>query len=88
MSVPCEHLFPAGGEVATKRRAQLGAALFEELQIMKFVWGNNRDLAGLNSSQVEEVDDSELKEYKKILAAEEERVTWDEDDFMSTLNSL
>lgn len=55
---------------------------------MKFVWGNNRDLAGLNSSQVEEVDDSELKEYKKILAAEEERVTWDEDDFMSTLNSL
>ena len=41
LSVPCEHLFSAGGEVVTKRWAQLGVARFEELQMMKFAWRNN-----------------------------------------------
>jgi hypothetical protein len=32
LSVPCEQLFSGGGEIVMKRRAQLGAAWFEELQ--------------------------------------------------------
>ena len=66
----------AGGEVATKRRAQLGAARFEELQMMKFAWRNNiRSLAALNSLQVEEVD--EIREYENMLVADRDFEEWD-----------
>ena len=48
-SVPCERLFSGGGEIATRRHAQLGASRFEELQVMKFAWRNNiGDLAASN----------------------------------------
>ena len=76
-SVPCEHLFSAGGEVATKRRARLGAVRFEELQMMKFAWRNNiGDLAAWNSSQVEEIED-EATQYEDMLVADQDLDEWD-----------
>lgn len=83
-SVPCERLFSAGGEVATKRRAQLGVARFEELQMMKFAWRNNiGDLAAWNSAHIEEVD-SEMKEYEDMLTADRDFEEWDKtaDEFV------
>ena len=84
LSVPCERLFSAGGEVATKRRAQLGAARFEELQMMKFAWRNNiGDLAAWNSGQVEEID-NEMREYEDMLVADRDFEEWDKsaDEFV------
>jgi hypothetical protein len=76
-SVACERLFSAGGEIATKRRAQLGAERFEELQLMKFAWRNKiDDIASYNSEQVEEIDDG-MKEYQDFLAADQELEEWD-----------
>ena len=76
-SVPCERLFSGGGKIAAKHRAQLGAARFEELQVMKFAWRNNiGDLAAWNSSRVEEIDDG-IKEYQDLLAADGEQARWD-----------
>ena len=76
-SVPCERLFSAGGKIATKRRSQLGAARFEELQVMKSVWKNNvADLATWNSNQVEKVHDK-IGDYQDLLVADGERAKWD-----------
>ena len=76
-SVPCEHLFSAGGEVVTKWQAQLGAAWFEELQMMKFAWRNNiGDLAAWNFAQVEEID-TKMKEYEDMLIADWDFEEWD-----------
>ena len=83
-SVPCERLFSAGGEIATKRRAQLGAERFEELQVMKFAWRSDIvDWASWNTTAVEEVD--EMREYADYMAADEEQQAWDreEDDIIS-----
>ena len=75
-SVPCEWLFSGGGKVAMKWRAQLGAAWFEELQVLKFAWRNNvGDLATWNSVQVEDID--EMKEYRDLLVADVEQDEWD-----------
>jgi hypothetical protein len=63
----------------------LGAARFEELQVMKFAWRNNVfDLASWNSSQVEEIDNG-TKEYEDLLAADMEQGEWDrtEDEISS-----
>lgn len=77
-SVACERLFSSGGEIATKRRAQLGAKRFEELQIMKFAWrDDNIDIAASNSAEVEEIDDS-VRVYEDLLAADEEQGEWDQ----------
>jgi hypothetical protein len=76
-SVACECLFSAGGEITTKRCAQLGSKWFEELQLMKFAWRNRiNDLASYNSEQIEEIDDS-MKEYQDFLAADQELEEWD-----------
>ena len=83
-SVPCERLFSAGGEVATKRWAQLGAARFEELQMMKFAWRNNiGDLAAWNSAQIEEID-NEMREFEDMLAADRDFEEWNKsaDEFV------
>jgi hypothetical protein len=46
----------------------LGAAQFEELQIMKFAWRNTiSDLAAWNSAEMEEVD---LGCYEELLEAD------------------
>jgi len=87
-SVPCKRLFSCGGEIATKRRAQLGVARFEELQIMKLGWKNNiGDLAAWNSSQVEEIDD-ELGEYRDLLAVDGEQAKWDEESKVVSFHSI
>jgi hypothetical protein len=79
-SVACERVFSAGGEVATKRRAQLGAARFEELQMMKFAWRNKiGSLAAWNSSEVEEIDD-ELRQYEDMLVADRDFDEWDKSE--------
>jgi len=76
-SVSCKQLFSGGGEIATKRCAQLGVAHFKELQVMKFAWRNNiGDLAAWNSSQVEEID-NKFGEYQDLLAADREQARWD-----------
>ena len=86
-SVPCEQLFSGGGEIATKRRAQLGVARFEELQVMKFAWRHNiANLATQNSSQVEEIED-EIEEYQDLLAADGEQASWDDVDAI-TIHSI
>ena len=60
-----------------KHHAQLGAAQFEELQVMKFAWRNNiGNLAAWNSRQIEEVED-EMKEYQDMLAVDGEQEVWD-----------
>jgi hypothetical protein len=87
-SVPCERLFSAGGEVATKRRSRLGDARFEKLVMMKSAWHNNiGNIAAWNSAKVEEVDetiDSEFIEYEDMLTADRDFEEWDkmvEDEF-------
>ena len=86
-SVPCERLFSGGGKIATKRRAQLGVAHFEELQVMKFAWRHNiANLATQNSSQVEEIEDK-MEEYQDLLAADGEQASWDDVDAI-TIHSI
>jgi hypothetical protein len=87
-SVPCERLFSGGGEIATKRRAQLGVTRFEELQVMKFAWRHNvGDHAARNSSQVEEIDD-EIGEYQDLLAADGEQARWDAEVEVVSFHSI
>jgi hypothetical protein len=81
-SVPCERLFSSGGEVATKRRSQLGDARFEQLVMMKSAWMNVGNLAAWNSTKVEEVDEgsdagSEMIEYEDMLTADRDHEEWD-----------
>jgi hypothetical protein len=62
-SVPCEHLFSAGVEIATDCRSHLGADQFEKLQIMKHAWCSSvKDLATENSMHVDEVQMNEFVE--------------------------
>ena len=80
-SVPCKWLFSSGGEVATKRQAQLGAARFEELVMMKSSWRKNiENLAARNLGKLEEVDEgvgNGMTEYKDMLAANRDCEEWD-----------
>jgi len=53
-----------------KQQAWLGAALFEELQMMKFAWRNNiSDLAAWNSSHIEVIE-GEIRQYEDMLVAD------------------
>ena len=55
--MPCERLFSGSKQVATDRRASLGPQVFEELVIMKSVWGPGLcDMAAWNAMQTEEVN--------------------------------
>ena len=71
-SVPCECLLSSGGEVATKRRAQLGNERFEQLVMMKSAWMKDiGNLAAWNLAEVEEVDEeNEMIEYEDMLTAD------------------
>jgi hypothetical protein len=52
--VPCERLFSGSKQVATDRRASLGPEVFEELVIMRSVWGPGLcDIAAWNTMQME-----------------------------------
>lgn len=78
-SVPCERLFSGGQEVATKRRAQLGAERFEEIQMTKFAWRDDiYDHAAFNSRVVEEID--EMQTYREMLNEDTEAAQWDMDE--------
>jgi len=71
-SVPCEHLFSAGAEIATKRCSHLGSDCFEELQVMKHAWNPMLiDCARVNSNSVE-VEDISLEDFKELLQRDEE----------------
>jgi len=71
-SVPCERLFSAGAEIATKRRSRLGSDRFEELQVMKHAWNPMLiDRARVNSNSVE-VEDISLEDFKELLQRDEE----------------
>lgn len=60
-SVPCERLFSAGGEIATKRRSALGAEQFEKLQLMKHAWRQSiEDRAAMNEDVLEMVEFEEI----------------------------
>jgi hypothetical protein len=50
---------------------------FEELQMMKFAWRKDiDDIAALNSSQIEEIED-EIMQYKDMLVADQDLNHWD-----------
>ncbi|KIM67465.1 hypothetical protein SCLCIDRAFT_107925 [Scleroderma citrinum Foug A] len=69
-SVPCEHLFSAGGEIATDRCSRLGSDHFEQLQILKHGWWNTIvDRATINSSHSE---DHYLKDFQELYKIDEE----------------
>ena len=69
-SVPCEHLFSAGGEIATDQRSCLGSDRFEQLQILKHRWRNTIvDCATFNSSQL---DEHYLQNFEELYLVDEE----------------
>jgi hypothetical protein len=66
--VPCERLFSGSKQVATDRRASLGPKVFEELVIMRSVWGPGLcDMAAWNTMQTEEVS---IFDFEQMLADE------------------
>ena len=75
-SVPCEHLFSGGGEIATDRWSRLGANKFEHLQVLKHAWCSNiKDRATTNSVAVESIDidpELQLEQFKELLIHENE----------------
>ncbi|KIK76893.1 hypothetical protein PAXRUDRAFT_168520 [Paxillus rubicundulus Ve08.2h10] len=76
-SVPCKCLFSAGAEIATDRRAHLGAERFEELQVMKHAWCHSIvDCAAANSHDVEVF----LQEYQELYQFDEEMAQLDRDE--------
>ena len=78
-SIPCEQVFSAAKLIATDRCAWLLPAIFEELQVLKFAWHDTlSDWAGLNSDEVEEVDEiDKMSTYH--LAEDNELKEWEEE---------
>ena len=75
--MPCERLFSAGKEIAVARRSQLGADLFEQLQILKSAWKKSVfDEAAYNTNCAEEID---MDEYREMLIADGEDQGFDSD---------
>ena len=69
-SVPCEHLFSTGGEIATDRHSHLGSDHFEQLQILKHGWHNTIvDHATFNFSQL---DEHYLQNFEELYLMDEE----------------
>ena len=78
-SVPCECVFSGAKLTATDHRARLGAALFEQLQMMKAAWRHElTDFSRVNSAEVEQVVD---EEFESIFIADEELKEWDKQEF-------
>ena len=76
MSVPCEWLFSAGGEIVTDHRSCLGLKLFEQLQVLKHAWRSQIvDFADSNSNEVDEVE--VLQEFQDMLDDENEQEGWE-----------
>ena len=69
-SVPCEHLFLGGSEIATDQRSQLGADKFEHLQVLKHAWHSGiSNCAATNFVTVKSVNINEvhLGQFKELL---------------------
>ncbi|KIK73257.1 hypothetical protein PAXRUDRAFT_21060 [Paxillus rubicundulus Ve08.2h10] len=63
-SVPCEHLFSAGVEIATDCWLRLGSEKFEELQVLKSAWWDSIiDKAAANTAKIKTVM---LREYEEL----------------------
>ena len=63
-SVPCEHLFSTGGEIATDQHSCLGSEKFEQLQVLRHTWHCRiMDQANLNSGNVE----IDMEEFQELL---------------------
>jgi hypothetical protein len=78
-SVPCERLFSGSKQIATDRRASLGPVVFEQLVIMKSVWGPDLyDMAAWTASQVEEVESQ--FDFEELLLEDEDLSAWVEPD--------
>ena len=76
-SVPCEQLFSGSKQVATDHRACLGPTVFEELVIMKSVWGPDlHNMAAWNNAQTEEVD---IFDFEEMLIEDVDSAAWDMD---------
>ena len=77
-SVPCERLFSGNKQIATDRRARLGAAIFEELVVMGSAWRSDiYDIAAWTGSQEEEVD---FFNFEEMLANDAEMVPLEEEE--------
>jgi len=77
-SVPCERLFSAGKEIAVARHAQLGAELFEQLQMLTFAWKETLvNHTAWNSEYMEVFD---LDEFKEMLANDVDAGKWNNSD--------
>jgi len=72
--VPCERLFSGTKQIATDRRACLGAIAFEELTIMRSAWGPKLfDIAAWNAAQTEEID---VRDFEEMLIDDVELAEW------------
>ena len=59
--------------MVTDWHACLGADRFEHLQLMKFVWRQHiHNLAGWNSTYIEDLDLEVPTEYRELLCEDEE----------------
>lgn len=68
-------MFSGSKQIATDRRASLGPVVFEELVVMKSVWGPDLyDMAGWNSSQHEEVS---AFDFEEMLIDDIDSLKWD-----------
>ena len=73
-SVPCEHLFSNGAEIATNCRSHFSEDRFKQLQVLKYSWQNQIvDIAHANSSDYEEVD---LDKFQQLLRKDQELLEW------------
>jgi len=85
-SVPCERLFSGTKQTATDRRSLLGNQRFKELTVMKFAWKMNlRDLAALNSVQIEDIP---MMEFEEMLIDDEEEDKWLQDNELETYDTM
>lgn len=78
-SVACERVFSASKQIATDRRARLGAKRFEELQMLKFAWRNKiTDKAFRNSEQIEEIEG--IGQFTELCSLDARLKEWDLED--------
>jgi hypothetical protein len=74
-SDPCEQLFSAAKQVVDDWRSRLGAERFEQLQMLKFTWRQEKvDFAAWNSGYVEQVD---IEEFVELLRVDEDKEALD-----------
>ena len=77
--MPCEWLFSSSKLAAVEQQSHLEAECFKQLQIMKHVWHQEVvDLAAVNSSMIEEVQEDGCGEYIEMLKLNKENTELDD----------